>query len=106
MASMAKDTGLAVRALGRQNGLDLGYKIIEVEHRAGLHVLQRIRDLLALQDADRNQVQARIAKSNKPSYFATAAVSSLPPLTHSNIVRYCQLASLPCQRWPPLCVAR
>jgi hypothetical protein len=74
-----------------------------------LHLLNRfsrIRDLLALQHADRNELQARIAKSNKPSYFATDAVSSLPPLTHSNIVRYCQLASLPCQRWPPLCVAR
>ena len=39
MAGMAEDAGFAVRALGRQNGLDLGYKVVEVEHRAGLHVL-------------------------------------------------------------------
>ena len=46
------------------------------------------------------------SKDETSSYLATAAVSNRPPLTHSNIVRYCQLSSLPCQRWPPLCVAR
>ncbi len=40
------------------------------------------------------------------SYFVTAAVSNRLPRIHSRIVRYCQLSSLPCQRWPPLCVAR
>ena len=39
MAGVAEDAGFAVRALGRQNGLDLGYEVVEVEHRAGLHVL-------------------------------------------------------------------
>jgi hypothetical protein len=39
-------------------------------------------------------------------YFVTAAVSNLPPRIHSRMVRYCQLSSLPCQRWPPLWVAR
>ena len=36
----------------------------------------------------------------------TAAVSNRLPRIHSRMVRYCQLASLPCQRWPPLWVAR
>ena len=60
MAGMAEDAGFAVRALGRQNGLDLGHKVIKVEHRAGLHVLQRFAELLALQDAGGDQLQSWI----------------------------------------------
>src|ERR1700736_1569556 len=60
MAGMAEDAGFAVRTLGRQNGLDLGYEVIKVEHRAGLHVLQRFAQLLALQDAGGDQLQSWI----------------------------------------------
>jgi hypothetical protein len=60
MAGMAEDASFAVRALSRQNGLDLGHKVIEVEHRAGLHVLQGFAELLALQDAGGDQLQSWI----------------------------------------------
>src|ERR1700735_1262734 len=39
VAGVAEDAGFAVRALRRQNGFDLGYEVVEVEHGAGLHVL-------------------------------------------------------------------
>src|SRR5271156_810548 len=45
-------------------------------------------------------------RTRRVNYFATAAVSNRPPRIHSRMVRYCQLSSLPCQRWPPLWVAR
>jgi hypothetical protein len=60
MAGVAEDAGFAVRALGRQRGLDPGHKVIKVEHRAGPHVLQSFAELLALQDADGDQLQSWI----------------------------------------------
>src|SRR3984957_18737116 len=39
VAGVAEDAGFAVCSLRRQNGFDLGYEVVEVEHGAGLHVL-------------------------------------------------------------------
>jgi len=39
VAGVSEDAGFAVRTLRRQNGFDLGYEVVEVEHGAGLHVL-------------------------------------------------------------------
>ena len=60
VAGVAEDAGFAVRALGRQNGLYLRHKVIEVEHGAGLHVLQGFAELLAFEDAGGDQLQSWI----------------------------------------------
>jgi hypothetical protein len=53
-----------------------------------------------------NLKASEVLYSGGTLYFATDAVSNLAPRTHSRIVWYCQLSSLPCHRCPPLCVAR
>jgi uncharacterized protein YdeI (YjbR/CyaY-like superfamily) len=85
---------------------------------AQMTVTQRRQELLAIfyyQSVEARQrrvdklcdnARSVLEPSGRLAYFATAAVSSLPPRIHSKIVRYCQLDSLPCHRWPPLCVAR
>src|SRR5438270_7987048 len=61
VAGMAEHAGFAVRAGFGQDGFDLGDKVAEVEHGAGLRVLRRFAQVLSLQHAGADELETRIA---------------------------------------------